>query len=230
MLALENMRVGLSGAMPDEKDLAEHGWSDLDIRTTVLRLVEAVLRHGGTIVHGTHPSFLPLIRRAAETQSDVVADRHPVTMFVVAPYLKHNERETLLQSHEWYANVRFIGEPALPAKDHSALKKIQRRTLEVMRHQMVDCIDALVCVGGRTVRTGVPEPGVAIECRLAVKHGKPVYLVAGLGGFTQFVRQNLPPLPANGLSDLENARLAESANPAEIVSLVTNGLQRIAAA
>lgn len=225
MLALENMRIGLSGAMPDQADLERYGWSDLDIRTTVLRLVEAVLGHGGHLVHGTHPSFIPLIRRAAETQAEIFAGLHPVTMYVVAPYLKTHEREQLIEQHSWYADIIFIGDIAPPTADRKTIARIQDDALEKMRGQMIESIDALVCVGGRIKKN--KEPGVAAECRLAVQLEKPVYLAAGVGGFTQFVHQHLPPLLPNRLSEQENARLNQTANPMEIVSLVTRGLMQL---
>lgn len=223
MRALEGMRVGISGAIPDPAELGSHGWSDFDIRITVLRCVEHILRDGGRIVHGSHPSFAPIIRTATDTQSNVLTTARPVEMFVVAPYLRDGEEDELRRLHGKYANLHFVGPFVSEDSDERAALQDQARTK--MRHQFIKMADALVCVGGRGERSTVKKPGVQEEVEFAVKAGKPIYLAAGVGGFTQTLRQALSEIPENGLSRRENELLETSADPGEIVNLIGKGLR-----
>lgn len=225
-LPLANITVALSGAMPDQEHLLEHGWSELDIRMTVLRFVESLLRDGGRLVHGSHPSFVPIIRRAAETQAERFSGQRPVTMYVVAPYVTSAELQRV-RAHEWYADVIVIGVPSSNPRS-KASEPAQKAMLDEMRVRMIPSANALVCIGGRLAKDNRKVPGVAIEYKIAVDHAMPVYLAAGLGGFTKYVQDTYPTTFANGLTRDENDRLTESHNPTEIVSLVTAGLRHVA--
>jgi SLOG cluster2 len=227
MRPLEGMRVGISGAIPDPADLASHGWSDFDIRMTVLRCVEHILQDGGRIVHGSHPSFVPIIRTAAGTQSEEVTASKPVEMFVVLPYITEEERVTLAELHGSYANLRFVGTPKTGLESKEDLDKRQDQSLDEMRHQFIGMVDALVCIGGRGKRPTRKVPGVEVEVKRAVQNRKPVYLAAGVGGFTQRVRKSLKNLPANGLASAEESLLGTSADPTAIVPIIAKGLRAV---
>src|SRR5262245_1308108 len=108
---LAGLRVGLSGAMPDRQELEEHGWSELDIRTAVAYVVEAILRRGGEIVHGNHPTYTPLIQAMARQEfgrSDR-GGRKQVRMYVVGPYVQDIEVAQLCAEHSDYADIELVG-------------------------------------------------------------------------------------------------------------------------
>lgn len=231
---LSGVKVGLSGAVPMREDLERYGWSELDIRTMVSYLVEAVLKRGGRIVHGTHPTYLPIIRTvgrqfvAGRRVSD--ADK-PVVMFVVGPYVTQEEIDELRQEHSDYACVEVVG-PCLSEEWSTEEKQASQSSwLQVMRERMAATIDSLVCIGGKGVRPQVPRPGVAAEADLATLAGKPVYLSAAFGGFAKQVREErvmskLDYLP-NGLTEEENAVLADRADPSDVTELVLKGLRKM---
>lgn len=231
---LRGMTVGLSGAVPVREDLEKHGWSELDIRTMVSFLVEAVLKRGGRIVHGTHPTYLPLIRTVGRSlaagANGEAADKR-VLMFVVGPYVTQEEVHALEQEHGSYACVEVVG-PCL-SSDWSEEDKRTRQSswLQVMRERMAATADALVCVGGKGVRPHVPRPGVAAEADLATLARKPVYFAAAFGGFARQVREEratskFAQVP-NGLTENENSALADKADPSAATELVLKGLQRM---
>jgi hypothetical protein len=61
-MPLDGVRVHLSGAVPDEvPDTTRAGIHDF-----VLRFATLVFREGGTILHGSHPTLLAPLQRAAE--------------------------------------------------------------------------------------------------------------------------------------------------------------------
>jgi hypothetical protein len=231
---LSGVKVGLSGAVPAREDLERNGWSELDIRTMVSYLVEAVLKRGGRIVHGAHPTYLPIIRTVGRqfVAGRIVADADkPVVMFVVGPYVTQEEIDELRQEHLDYACLEVVG-PCLSAAWSPEEKQARQSSwLQVMRERMAATIDSLVCIGGKGVRPQVPRPGVAAEADLATLAGKPVYLSAAFGGFAKQVREErlmskLDYVP-NGLTEAENAALADKADPSDVTELVLKGLKKV---
>jgi hypothetical protein len=231
---LSGMKVGLSGAMPDPEELAARRWSDFDIRTAVSFFVEAVLRRGGQIVHGTHPTYLPLIEAVVRSlaEGNLVPDgKRPVKMYVVGPYVTELEAKALRMAHEAYADIEVVGPFATASLTPEKSNEQKASALKTMREKMAEHIDALVCIGGRGVRPDVPRPGVLEEIAAAAKAGKPYYLAAALGGFAQVVHkeklaEKLSIRP-NGLEQVQNNQLAEIGDPSTVTELVVKGLQRV---
>jgi hypothetical protein len=231
---LSGVHVGLSGAVPDREDLEDNQSGELDIRTMVSYLVDGVLKRGGRIVHGTHPTYLPIIRTVgrqfAAARHATAADK-PVLMFLVGPYVTREEVDDLRLAHSDYACLEVVG-PCLDATWSPLERQAhQAAWLQVMRERMVATIDALVCVGGKGVRPEVPRPGVGAEADLARLAGKPVYLSAAFGGWARQVQEQrlmsrLGDVP-NGLTEAENAALAGSVDPSDVTELVLKGLTKV---
>lgn len=226
---LAGLRVGLSGAIPDRKELEEHGWSELDIRTAVVYVVEAVLRRGGEIVHGNHPTYTPLIQAVARQESgrEQRRGRKQVRMFVVGPYLKDVEVAQLCAEHSDYADIELVGpwdREELAEPERAASRK---EWLQTMRERMSAYADVLVCIGGKGVRPDVPIPGVLAEASLMLERGRPLFFAAALGGFAQSVNERLLAAQDNGLSQEENHRLASAGDPSDVTELIVQGLERL---
>jgi hypothetical protein len=199
----------------------------------VASVVEAVLLRGGQIVHGSHPTYVPLIEAVAQNlySCDDPTARKPVKMFVVGPYVDLKEAEQLKLEHGRYADIEWVGpldRSELAEKERSELRFLW---LQVMRARMSAYSDALVCIGGRGVRPDVPIPGVLAEAAMASQHGKPVYLAAAFGGFAQYVHKQrvLPETDwaKNGLDSVENEILISAADPSRVTELVLTGLVRV---
>jgi SLOG cluster2 len=227
---LAGLRVSLSGAMPDREELERHGWSELDIRTAVVYFVEAVLRRGGEIVHGNHPTYTPLIQAVARQELGRAEStrRKQVKMYVVGPYVRDVEVAQLVADHSAYADVELVGPWDREELGEPERKASRDRWLEAMRERMSAGADVLVCIGGKGIRPDVPTPGVLDEARRMLEQGKPVLLAAALGGFAQAARERLPELERdNGLSPEENERLARAVDPSEVTELLVQGLERL---
>src|SRR5260370_40767621 len=79
-ISLERYEVGLSGAVPDRKDWSEPAM-DRGILEFVALLSGIVIKYGGRIVHGCHPTFTPVILRQARQQG-AKRFRKPVTLIM----------------------------------------------------------------------------------------------------------------------------------------------------
>ena len=77
-VSLEQYEVGLSGAVPDRNDWSEPAM-DRGILEFVALFSGLVFKYGGRIVHGSHPTFTPIILRQARQHADN-RPRKPVTL------------------------------------------------------------------------------------------------------------------------------------------------------
>src|SRR5712671_422344 len=79
-ISLEQYEIGLSGAVPDRADWSEPAM-DRGILEFVALFSGIVLKYGGRIVHGCHPTFTPIILRQARQQA-TGRQRPPVTLIM----------------------------------------------------------------------------------------------------------------------------------------------------
>ena len=228
---LAGMKVVLSGAMPDRDDLESNGWNELAIRMAVSQFVEAIILRRGRIIHGNHPTYLPLVAAAVRSQAQGKLLPHPVKMYVVGPWVTAEGADKLKRENEDYAHLEFIGPFDSPTWDED-IRQTQKNTwLQVMREKMAAEGDALICIGGRGIRPEVLRPGVEVEAALMRLAHKPVFVAAGFGGFAGRIRalgilsesqQN-----DNCLTLEENLILEGTADPARVVELILKGLQTL---
>lgn len=128
-------------------------------------------------------------------------------------------------------------------------------SLTALRGYLTEVTDARVLLGGKEEGYQGDAPGIVEEALLAIEADQPIYLAGGFGGatatvahaacrtssrwpprepaqslWTQKVAENIAAsgwlLHGNGLSDLENRRLAATHRPSEVASLVASGLAR----
>src|SRR5271170_3769649 len=66
-VSLEQYEIGISGAIPNRADWSEPAM-DRGILEFVSLFTGIVLKYGGRIVHGCHPTFTPVILRQARLQ------------------------------------------------------------------------------------------------------------------------------------------------------------------
>jgi hypothetical protein len=128
-------------------------------------------------------------------------------------------------------------------------------SLTGLRRYLTSITDARVLLGGKEEGYQGDAPGIIEEALLAIEAGQPIYLAGGFGGATATVAHaacrtssRWPPrepvdnqwtqrvaetiaatgwrLDRNGLSDVENRKLATTHRPSEAASLVASGLAR----
>ena len=131
-------------------------------------------------------------------------------------------------------------------------------SLTALRRHLTNITDARVLLGGKEEGYQGDAPGIIEEALLAIEAGQAIYLAGGFGGATATVAHaacrtssRWPPrepaenpwkqrvaetiaatgwsLNRNGLSDVDNRRLAATHRPSEVASLVASGLARAVA-
>jgi hypothetical protein len=166
-ISLEQYEIGLSGAVPDRKD-----WSEAAMDRAILEFVALfsgiVFKYGGRIVHGSHPTFTPVILRQARQQASGRA-RKPVTLVMSdlwAKDLADEEIESLTDAAELVITKKI-------GKGDASDARTRNQSLTAMRRVLVDSQNVMVAVGGKMHSMDGLVPGVAEEMELAKSKGIP---------------------------------------------------------
>jgi hypothetical protein len=191
----------------------------------VTRITQRVLASGGRLLHGAHPTFVPLIEAAARsTPRPPGAPARPVELYVVVPFLQEYQyREFFEQKrHDDYAIVHAFG---TRDSDRTA-------TLAQMREALIENCDVLVCLGGESHVTGKRPPGVLVEMQLARRRNIPVVLAGGAGGETRMIMERAANIssPVEFFSPrgvAEGVRLVPDAGPAAATSRIMDELKDV---
>jgi hypothetical protein len=176
---IARLRIGLSGAVPSREASGDVPTRNTQyIMATVTRLTQRVIAGGGVLLHGAHPTFVPLIEASARSafRPRDAPDRQ-VELFVVVPFLTEAQfHEFFVQRrHDDYAVVHPFGN-----RDGDRTQELER-----MRDALIASCDVLVCVGGELHVTGGRRPGVLVEVEKARERGVPVLLAGTAGGATR---------------------------------------------
>lgn len=218
-VSLESLEVGLSGAIPEREKWTERAM-DRGILEFVALFSGLVFKYGGRVVHGSHPSFTPIILRQARLHS-TRTDRPPVT---------------LVMSDLWY--VDYPADEIQSMTDVAELivtKKIgdgtdahaqtRNASLTAMRKVLIAAQNMMIAVGGKMHEKDGANPGVAEEMALAEKHKIPRYLIGGLGGYSQKLATQLTPKSLNNeLSMEKNVELFGTDDVSSCVNIVFENL------
>lgn len=213
---LTGVRLWLSAsvpedATPDEKERL------LDF---VQRLARETFRNNGHLVHGSHPSIVPILLQEAARFRDA-AKRKPNLTFVVSRWFSKDAVANGIDRASWQTLADVRETPAGSDLD---------RSLAIMRDRLASQADVLVAVGGRWWQTSPQHTGVLGELRLATQRGIASFLLGGLGGAMQgFWRQHPEVLRQlkNGLDDGDNERLAAMTDVDELVGSVLRQTARL---
>src|SRR5690348_17312116 len=86
-VSLDSFDIGLSGAVPGRES-----WSEPAMDRAILEFVALfsgiTFKYGGRIVHGSHPTFTPVILRQARLHAKEKRSRKPVTLIMSALWAK----------------------------------------------------------------------------------------------------------------------------------------------
>lgn len=190
---LRGLRVGISGAVPER----EHWGIVTDLDQVILRFVSQlsalIIKYGGEVVHGSHPSFTPVVMAQARAFSRGRSKRRPLTLIASKLWDEHGEIVTRA-SH--VANV--ILTPRVGSGDSADLQT-RNNSLTAMRLTLAQYVDVLVAIGGKLHRDTGYNPGVLEELAAARWSRVPCFVVASYGGLAgtlesemirQFSREN----------------------------------------
>jgi uncharacterized protein len=216
--ALAGVRVWLSGSIPPSSD--EGGAQR--IRNFVRFLAGFVFKAGGHIIHGSDPSFTPILLEQAQRHVSEGGRKDCVTLVVSRKWSK-NSKEIPIQ--KWREVCTVYETP-----ESSSTNNAREESLEVLRQWMADRSDAFVAVGGNWWEHVPDRAGLPIEASMAVQRGLPCFLLGGLGGAAaDFLERNPEVIRSlrNGLSVDRNRELAFMEDAADVAREITLQLGRL---
>ncbi len=197
---LHDLKVCISGSIPTREERQEIGGNDNDIISTVSALASLIFKSGGVVVHGSHPTFTPIIEKAAKDVFD--SPKPGRTRMHYAPRffdeshaaMTWNEFRT---THEGLATLILAGEFGT---DRDA-------ALDLLRQAMIADCDVLVTIGGRS-HSANPQirPGIDHEIELARNARKPVIPIGWSGGRTRRFLESIGG-GENGIRDIADTKL-----------------------
>ncbi len=190
-LDLRGVRVWLSGAIPepegetpDVRSVLEN-WSGSDLERGILGFVQEfaslVMKYGGEIVHGRHPSFTPILLECARLQR-----RQNTEALLELCFSDYWPEEHPGDWERWgrVSKITRIAKTGVTENDRDP-------SLEVLRQYMAERCNAFVAIGGRWW-SGVPgRAGVPKEFELAKAKSVPCFVLGGFGGVSKtYIEQN----------------------------------------
>jgi SLOG cluster2 len=218
-ISLEPYEIGLSGAVPDRRDWSEPAM-DRGILEFVALFSALVFKYGGRIVHGSHPTFTPVIIHQARLHAGE-RTRKPVTL-LMSDLWSRELREEERQSSADVAEViitKAIGSGGVDDVD------TRNRSLSAMREVLVNSLNIIVAIGGKKYRADGRIPGVEEELNLAGEQKIPRFIIAGMGGYAEEYARNIELSSLNNdLSADANMFLLGSNDVAACVNLLLDHL------
>ncbi|NWL48705.1 Patatin [Pseudomonas hunanensis] len=209
---LAGVRIHLSGSNPESRD---------DIANFVQKFAAKIFSEGGSIVHGSHPSLIAPLRKAAESFLQAGGGRGALTL-VRAKRFATDEYAAEIEDHRTFASVELV--PADVSEGQAAVG------LTPMRDWMAERSDAVICVGGAWWDVNKANAGVPNELDTMLELGKPGFVAAGFGGAIAGYLQEDPSLLSrlrNGLSLDANTTIANSTSVEQVVGLVVEQLKNL---
>ncbi len=217
--ALLGARIWLSGSVPEEQDSTEEQRNA--ILNFVRRFSRLVFERGGHIVHGSHPSFTPVLLEEAKRHQEQ-SKRKDALMLAVSRFWSKVPNVAPLD--EW-RKVAVVYETPEASGDHS-----RDESLKQLRNWMVARCDAVIVVGGKWWKSLAGRAGIPLELEFAMERGLPCFLLGGLGGVAQDFVDNNPNILLylkNGLDLEANRRLSTNDDVESLATEVCKQLERL---
>lgn len=221
-VSLAQYDIGLSGAVSERA-----GWSEEAMDRAILEFVALfsgiVFKYGGRIVHGSHPTFTPVILRQARLHAGK-RERKPVTLIMSELWAKDLPAEFSegVSDVAEFIVTKQVGEGGFENVD------TRNRSLTEMRQLLIKSQNVMVAVGGMMHAKDGIIPGVLEEMELAGQKQIPRFLIAGMGGYAaQYARDMTPSSLNNGLTDEENALLFSTSDVSACVNVIFEKLCKL---
>lgn len=209
---LSGVRVHLSGSNKEQQK---------DITDFVQKFAAKVFSEGGSIVHGSHPSFIEPLRKAAEDFIQAGGSKEALTLVRGKSY-STDQYTFEIEEQRAFASVEIV-----PAYNSDGLAA---EGLTPMRDWMADRSDVVICVGGAWWDVNKANAGVPNELETMLDLGKPGFVVAGFGGAIAGYLKEDPSLLSrlrNGLSQEANSTIANSTSVEQVVGLIVDQLKNL---
>ena len=214
-VSLDTFEIGLSGAIPNRAD-----WSEPAMDRGILEFVSLfsgiIIKYGGRIIHGCHPTFTPVILRQARLQGAGRA-RRPVTLVMSELWAKDLREEDILAMTDIaeFIVTKKIGDGG------PEVAETRNYSLTAMRQVLIAAQNITVALGGMMHNGDGIVAGVAEELDLSERKGLPRFLVGGLGGLSKVLAESIAPSRLNNfLSEQANLTLYRTDNVAACVNVL----------
>lgn len=216
---LAGARIWLSGSLPEEKDSTDR--QRHEILNFVRQFSHLVFKAGGHIVHGSHPSFTPVLLEEAKHYQKHGGNKDALMLAVSRLWSKETDTVPL---DEWRKNAIVYETPEATGE------QAHEDSLEILRKWMVARCDAVVIIGGKWWNSLTGPAGIPVELGLAIEKGLPCFLLGGFGGVAKdFVTKNPDILSQlkNGLDLEENRALSTKEDVGAIAKNICTQLERL---
>ncbi len=213
-LPLLGIRVHLAGSVPESATAEQSA----GIRSFVQKFASAILKEGGILVHGSHPTFQDPLKTAAEMFVAAEGPREALTLVCSHKFATTDNQLAEIQAQREYAVVHVI--PAAP--------EAQGDSLVPMREWMAERCDVVVAIGGKWYEVNKKRAGVPGELEEMLRRGKPGFIVAGFGGaIAGYLKENKAMISRlrNGLSEADNRALAESTDVDQLTGAIVSQIK-----
>lgn len=175
-LSLKGMRIVISGAIPPREQWSAAG-QDRAILEFLRDFTRLVFLLGGTIVHGCHPTFAPVLAEQARRFLGASGSRGQLKL-VMSRLWEPMQAPATLQLYERVSELHWTDAVGEGGPDSIDTKSA---SLVAMRHRLLELADVVVAVGGVGPRAGM-VPGVDQELSMARQRGMACFMVGRLGG------------------------------------------------
>ncbi|HBE9081608.1 CBASS cGAMP-activated phospholipase [Serratia fonticola] len=216
--SLAGCRVHISGSIPRKANQE----SAENIRQFVYHLSMAVIREGGMIVHGSHPSLSQTFIKVAQQQLENGGTRENVLFVRSKAYVETEAHQAEINEISLYASLHIV-----PVKENHYSNSVNEKLLP-MREWIADISDVIVCVGGDWWEDNKSRAGVPKELNCTLVMGKPAFLACSLGGATQGYaneNQSIFAQLQNGLSSEKNIQLAQEHTIPELTKQIVDQIK-----
>jgi patatin-like phospholipase/acyl hydrolase len=216
---LAGARIWLSGAVPEADSPTDA--SRNAIIEFVRRFARRVFARGGHIVHGSHPSFTPVLLEEAQSHQ-AQGGRKDCLILAVSRYWSKDPKS--VPADEWRKIAMVYETPEATGEQG------RDESLAILRQWMASRADAIVVVGGKWWQAVAGRAGVPLELGFAIERGLPCFLLGGLGGAARDFIARHPEVLAqlkNGLDVAANREFATKDDVASLAEELCADLERL---
>ncbi len=165
---LKGVTFWISGAVPEYEN-----WSnplvDRDILEFVSVFSSLTYKLGGNIVHGSHPSLTPALKRSASRFSK---NSNQLQLFISDMFIENNSERPTGRFKETIVN----------AIKNEEGKYLRNESLTFLREKMSKEANFAIFIGGKFHNGTGFKPGVAEEIEIAIINNIPSFILAGVQG------------------------------------------------